>query len=130
MRVVEVVIASCILTLGSAGAPSAQFVNPLSVLEESRRDRIELDKRIAREAAAQRLRENAAQAAQASAQRKLAQETAAAAKSAYAGAALPSQLEASLSREIVSGASGAATSPANAVTGTSDPNQPVAEIGS
>jgi len=60
MRVVEVVIASCILTLGSAGAPSAQFVNPLSVLEESRRDRIELDKRIAREAAAQRLREIAA----------------------------------------------------------------------
>ena len=82
MRLAKVVIASSILALGGAGAASVQFVNPLRVLEESRRDRIELDKRIAREAAAQRQKEKAAYAAQPNAQRKLDQERAAAANSA------------------------------------------------
>lgn len=82
MRVAELIIALCILAVGGAGAASAQFVDPLRVLEQSRRDRLELDRRIAREAAAQRLKEKAAQAAQANAQRKLDQERAASANSA------------------------------------------------
>ena len=65
MRVAELIIASCILSMGGASAASAQFVDPLRVLEQSRRDRLEMDKRIAREAAAQRQKEKAAQAAQA-----------------------------------------------------------------
>jgi lipoprotein-anchoring transpeptidase ErfK/SrfK len=116
MRVAKVVIASCILALGGAGAASVQFVNPLRVLEESRRDRIELDKRIAREAAAQRQKEKAAHAAQPNAQRKLDQERAAAANSASTAMTLPSQLEASSSREIVPGSSTPAPSPATAVS--------------
>src|SRR3954471_9885765 len=111
MRVAKVVIASCILALGGAGAASVQFVNPLRVLEESRRDRLESDKRIAREAAAQRQNEKAAQAAQADAQRKLDQERAAAANSASIGMTLPPRLQASIAREIVSGASSPAASP-------------------
>ncbi len=79
MRVAELIIASCILAVSGAGVASAQFVEPFKVLEEARRDRLELDKRLAREAAAQRQKEKAAQAAQANAQRKLDQMRAASA---------------------------------------------------
>src|SRR3954449_11189577 len=103
MRVVQVIVASCILAVSGASVAVAQSVNPLRVLEESRRDRLELDKRIARETAAQRQKEKAAQAAQAKVQRKLDQERAAAANSASAGATLPSQLEASSARAVVPG---------------------------
>ncbi|AWN44318.1 hypothetical protein DK389_02005 [Methylobacterium durans] len=50
---------------------SAQFVDPFKVLEEARRDRLALDKRLAREALERRQKEKADQAAKADAQRKL-----------------------------------------------------------
>ncbi len=55
----------------------AQGVEPLKVLEKERRDRLETDQRIAREAQARRLKEKADQAARAEAERKLEREKAA-----------------------------------------------------
>ena len=126
MRVAELIIASCILAVGGAGAASAQFVDPLRVLEQSRRDRIEMDKRLAREAAAQRQKEKAAQAAQATAQRKLDQERAAAANGAPTGVNLPFQPEGSPARGTAPGAPIPSASPASAASGTPDPNQTAA----
>ena len=126
MRFAKVIAASCIFAVGGAGAASAQFVNPLRVLEESRRDRIELDRRIAREAVAQWQKEKAAQAAQANAQRKLDQERAASANSAPTGATPPSQLEASIARETIPGVANPATSSATAVSEKPSLNPPVA----
>jgi len=89
MRVAALTIASCLLAVSGAGA-FAQYVDPLRVLESSRRDRLEMDKRLAREAAARRQKEKAEQAAQANAQRKLEKEKAAAASGAPTpGAARP-----------------------------------------
>src|SRR3954468_10241593 len=119
MRVVQVIVASCILAVSGASVAVAQSVNPLRVLEESRRDRLELDRRIAREAAAQRQKEKAAQAAQSNAQRKLEQERAAAANSAPTGVTPSPQLEAleaSSTRETVPGAPIPAASSASAAT--------------
>ena len=82
MRVAELIIVSCLLAVSGADMASAQFVDPLRVLEASRRDRLEMDKRLAREAAARRQKEKADQAAQAAAQRKLEKEKAALASSA------------------------------------------------
>ena len=129
MRVAELIIASCILAVSGAGVASAQFVDPLRVLEQSKRDRLEMDKRLAREAAAQRQKERAAQAAQAqaNAQRKqLDQERAASANNASTGLISSPQLEASPAREIVPGAPVPAASPANAADGTPASTQPVA----
>src|SRR3954463_3866449 len=104
MRVAKLVVVSCLL--GGVGVAYAQSVNPLSVLEESRRNRLELDKRLARDQAAQRQKEQAAQAAQANAQRKLDGERAASANSSRAGATPPSQVEASTAPEIIPGTPG------------------------
>jgi lipoprotein-anchoring transpeptidase ErfK/SrfK len=126
MRVVQVIVASCILAVSGASVAVAQSVNPLRVLEESRRDRLELDRRIAREAAAQRQKEKAAQAAQSNAQRKLEQERAAAANSAPTGVTPSPQLEASSTRETVPGAPIPAASSASAASGTPDSNRTAA----
>src|SRR3954463_9132061 len=101
MRVAKLVVVSCLL--GGVGVAYAQSVNPLSVLDESRRDRLELDKRIARDQAAQRQKEQAAQAAQANAQRKLDQERAASANSSRVGSGPPLQVETSPAPEIAAG---------------------------
>src|SRR4051812_19111212 len=106
MRVAKLVVVSSILAIGSVGVAYAQSVNPLSVLDESRRDRLELDKRIARDQAAQRQKEQAAQAAQANAQRKV-EEGRAASATSFGGATPPSQPEASTER--VPGAPGSAS---------------------
>src|SRR3954447_12995410 len=82
MRVAELIIASCILAISGVGVASAQVVDPLRVLEEARRGRLEMDKRLPREAAARRQKEKADQAAQAAAQRKLEREKAAVANGA------------------------------------------------
>jgi len=103
MRIAELIIVSCILVVSGAGAASAQFVEPLRVLEESRRDRLEMDKRLAREAAARRQKEKADQAAQANAQRKLDKERATAATSAPALPTPSAQLGASPAGEVVPG---------------------------
>src|SRR3954464_6601232 len=108
MRVAKLVILSSLLAIGGVGVAYLQFVNPLSVLDESRRDRLELDKRIARDQAAQRQKEQAAQAAQSNAQRKLEEERAASANGFRIGATPPSQPEASTAREIP-GAPGSAS---------------------
>lgn len=71
MRIAKLLIASCLLTAASVSTASAQFVDPYKVLEAARRDRLELDKRLAREAAERRQKEKADQAANAAAQRKL-----------------------------------------------------------
>src|SRR3954451_2888328 len=126
MRVVQVIVASCILAVSGEGVAVAQSVNPLRILEESRRDRLELDRRIAREAAAQRQTEKAAQAAQSNAQRKLEQERAAAANSAPTGVTPSPQLEASSTRETVPGAPIPAASSASAASGTPDSNRTAA----
>ena len=126
MRVAKIMIASCILTVGGAYAASTQFVDPLRVLEASRLDRLELDKRIAREAAAQRQKERAAQATQANAQRKLDQERAASANSASTGVTPPSQLGASSAPEPVPGGPTPAASPVNAGDGVPAPTPPAA----
>jgi lipoprotein-anchoring transpeptidase ErfK/SrfK len=78
MRVVQLLIASCILMTAGANLASAQFVDPFKVLEEAKRDRLELDKRLAREAAERRQKEKAEQAEKLNAQRKLDQQRAAA----------------------------------------------------
>jgi lipoprotein-anchoring transpeptidase ErfK/SrfK len=126
MRVAELIIASCILAVSGAGVASAQFVDPLRVLEESRRDRLEMDKRVAREAAVQRQKEKAAQAAQAKAQLKLDQERAASANSAPAGNTPSPQLEALSAHKIDPGTPTPAVSSASAASGTPGSNPPVA----
>src|SRR5215207_4450567 len=103
MRIAELIIISCILVVSGAGVASTQFVEPLRVLEESRRDRLELDKRLAREAAARRQKEKLDQAAQANAQRKLDEERAIAATSAPALTNPSAQLGVSSTREAVPG---------------------------
>src|SRR4051794_29289851 len=100
MRVAKLVLVSS-LAFGSGGLAYAQSVNPLSVLDESRRDRLELDKRIARDQAAQRQKEQAAQATQSN-QRKLEEERAGSANSVRIGATPPSQPDASPAREPTS----------------------------
>src|SRR3982751_2361161 len=122
MRVAALTIASCLLAASGAGAAFAQYVDPLRVLESSRRDRLEMDKRLAREAAARR--QKAEQAAQANAQRKLAKEKAAAASGAPTPGAAPARLEASSVREVGPGASAPAASTASAASGTPDLSQP------
>src|SRR3954470_11629937 len=109
MRVAKLVVVSSILAIDGVGVAYAQSVNPLSVLDESRRDRLELDRRIARDQAAQRQKEQAAQAAQSNAQRKLDEERAGSANSFRIGATPPSEPEAPPARERISGASGSAS---------------------
>jgi len=124
MRVAALTIASCLLAASGAGAAFAQYVDPLRVLESSRRDRLEMDQRLAREAAARRQKEKADQAAQANAQRKLEKENAAAASGAPTPGAAPARLEASSAREIGPEASAPASSTASAASGTPDQTPP------
>lgn len=74
MHRVKLLIASCLLTTAGTNTASAQFVDPFKVLEESRRDRLELDKRLARDAAERRQKERAEQASKLDAQQKLDQQ--------------------------------------------------------
>jgi lipoprotein-anchoring transpeptidase ErfK/SrfK len=124
MRGAELIMVSCILAVSGAGVAFTQFVEPFRVLEESRRDRLELDKRLAREAAARRQKEKADQAAQANAQRKLDEERATAATSAPALNTPSAQLGASSAREAVPGTTTPPAPPASAASATVDLNQP------
>lgn len=121
MRVAELIMAACILVVSGAATASAQLVEPFKILEEARRDRLALDKRLAREAAAQRQRERVDQAAQANAQRKLDKEAAASAPPT--GITPSTQLGPSSARE---GAPIPTASAANPASGTSASNQPAA----
>src|SRR5215218_3869549 len=91
MYVAKLLIASCVLATAGASMASAQFVDPFKVLEEAKRDRLELGKRLAREAAERRQKEKADQAAKADAQRKLDQQRSAAV-GAFPPAALAEQV--------------------------------------
>ena len=75
MRFAKFLAAACFIAANAAPAP-AQIVEPLKVLEGERRDRLEMESRLAREAAARRQKEKADEAAQAEARRKLEQATA------------------------------------------------------
>ncbi|MBP1181648.1 L,D-transpeptidase [Methylobacterium sp. PvR107] len=86
MQVIKLLIASCILTTAGANLASAQFVDPFKVLEEAKRDRLELDKRLAREAAERRQKEKSEPAAKLNAQRKLDQHRPTAASATPPGA--------------------------------------------
>jgi lipoprotein-anchoring transpeptidase ErfK/SrfK len=125
MRGARLLVASHVLAICGAGMAFAQAVNPLRVLVESRRDRLELDKRIARDQAAQRQKEQAAQAAHANAQRKLDEERAASASSSLLGGVPPSQLEASTGPEIIPGARISAAPAASGLSETPALNLPV-----
>jgi hypothetical protein len=57
MRPVKLCLAASILMASSIGAAAGEMVRPFEALEQSRRDRIELDKRQKREEAEQRKRE-------------------------------------------------------------------------
>jgi Ni/Co efflux regulator RcnB len=57
--------ASLLIALAAASSASAQFVDPQRALEESRRARLETDKRMARDAEAQQLTEKRNDAARA-----------------------------------------------------------------
>jgi len=124
MRVAELIMVSCILAVSGAGVAFTQFVEPLRVLEGSRRDRLELDKRLAQEAAARQQKEKADQAAQANAQRKLDEERATAATSAPALNTPSAQLGASSTREAVPGTTTPPAPPTSAASATVDLNQP------
>ena len=69
-RLAHLVAAACISALGSAGVASAQMTDPFKELEGARRDRLELDRRLAQDAAARRRKEEADRAARALAQRR------------------------------------------------------------
>ena len=122
MRVAELIVASCILAASGAGVAAAQFVEPLRNLEAARRDRLEMDKRLAREAVARRRQEQADQATRAKAQRE---------QRAVAAAGAPDPLNPSpapqvpSARETLPGAPVPAASLANA-RGTAEPIQPAA----
>ena len=75
MRFAKVIAAAC-LVAASTGVTSAQVVEPLKVLEGERRDRLELDNRLAREAAARRQKEKADEAARTDARQTLQRATA------------------------------------------------------
>jgi Ni/Co efflux regulator RcnB len=57
--------ASLLIALAAASSASAQFVDPQRALEESRRARLETDRRMARDAAAQQVTEKRNDAARA-----------------------------------------------------------------
>ncbi len=125
MRVAKLLIASCMLATAGIDTASAQFVDPLKVLEEARRDRLELDKRLARETAERRQKEKAEQAAKAAAQRKLDEQRA----SAISGISPATSAEQAGSPPNPAPTSDAPTPPVasgDAGTGTTGPNQPAA----
>lgn len=125
MRVAKLLTASCMLFLAGASTASAQFVDPFKVLEEARRDRLELDKRLAREAAERRQKEKADQAAKAAAQRKIGEQ-----KSAALGVPSPvAPAEPARSSPTPAPVSEAATPPvtsSDAASATPAPDQPAA----
>ena len=69
MRIAQLCLAASIVAASGISAAAVEMVKPFEVLEGARRDRIELDKRMKREAAEQRRREKE-QKAQQEAQRK------------------------------------------------------------
>jgi lipoprotein-anchoring transpeptidase ErfK/SrfK len=70
MRLAKLITMACLVVVSGTGLSHAQVVEPLRVLEQARRDRLETDRRLAREAAARQQKEKADQAAEATAQRK------------------------------------------------------------
>jgi lipoprotein-anchoring transpeptidase ErfK/SrfK len=91
MRVAKLLIASCMLATAGTSMAFAQFVDPFKVLEEAKRDRLERDKRLAREAAERQHKDKAEQAAKVDAQRKLDQQRSAASSSTVPASASAEQ---------------------------------------
>ncbi|GEP07680.1 L,D-transpeptidase family protein [Methylobacterium oxalidis] len=121
MRVVNLLIASCMLATAGAGMASAQFVDPFKVLEEARRDRLALGKRLAREASERPQKEKADQAAKADAQRKL-DEQRSAGEGALSPAASAVQPETSRTHQPTSEARNLPAVSGSDGSKTSDPN--------
>ena len=78
MHVAKLLIESCMLATGGTRMASAQFVDPFKVLEEAKRDRLERDRRLPREAAERQQKEEVEQAAKVDAKGKLDQQSTAA----------------------------------------------------
>ena len=92
MRAARLITAACILAVSGAGMASAQVTEPFKVLEEARRDRINLEERLAREAVARREREKADRAARANAERSLKMQAVEHGANAPAGASASNQV--------------------------------------
>ena len=88
MGIAKLRLAVPILAAVSTGATAAELVNPLKVLEDSRRAGVEFDKRWARDAAEQRRKEKEQEA-----QRKKAEREAQRKKDAAAKAAQPAPMQ-------------------------------------
>ncbi|MER2269464.1 L,D-transpeptidase family protein [Methylobacterium oxalidis] len=121
MHVAKLLIASCMLATAGAGMASAQFVDPFKALEEARRDRLALDKRLAREAAERRQKEKADQAAKADTQRKL-NEQRSAAVSALSPAASAEQPATSRTHQPASEAHNLPAASGSAASGEAESN--------
>ena len=123
MRVAKLLIASCMLATGGTSLASAQFVDPFKVLEEAKRDRLERDKRLAREAAERQQKEKAEQAAKVDAQRKLDQQRAAASAGPAPAPASVEQQGTLPSPALASEVRNLPTASGIAGNGASEPNQ-------
>lgn len=123
MRVAKLLIASCLLATAGTGMASAQFVDPLKVLEEAKRDRLEREKRLAREAAERQHKEKAEQAAQVDAQRTLDQQRSSAPVGTVPANALAEQVGTSRGPAPASEVLSLSTASGSAVSGTSEPTQ-------
>ena len=123
MRVAKLLIASCMLATGGGSLASAQFVEPFKVLEEAKRDRLERDKRLAREAAERQHKENADQAVKVDAQRKLDQQRSAASPGTAASAVSAEQAGPPPGHAPSSEVRNPPVTASNAGSGASEPNQ-------
>ncbi|MBA9068310.1 lipoprotein-anchoring transpeptidase ErfK/SrfK [Methylobacterium sp. RAS18] len=123
MRVARLLIASCMLATGGTSVASAQFVNPFKVLEEAKRDRLERDRRLAREVAERQQKEKAEQAAKVDAQRKLDQQRSAASPGTVAAAVSAEQAGTPPGHAPSSEVRNPPVIASNAGSGASEPNQ-------
>jgi lipoprotein-anchoring transpeptidase ErfK/SrfK len=123
MHVAKLLIASCMLAAAGTSMASAQFVDPFKVLEEAKRDRLERDKRLAREAAERQRKEKADQAARVDAQRQLDQQRSAASAGAAPAAASTEQQGTLSSPAPASEVRNLPTASGSAGSGTLEPNQ-------
>ena len=71
MHCARLIAAACILAASGPGLAYAQVTEPFKVLEQAKRDRLDLDRRLAQEAVGRRQKEKADQAARLNAERML-----------------------------------------------------------
>ena len=109
MRLVKLCLAASILAAGALNAAAVEITKPFEALEGARRDRIEMDKRMKREAIERRKQEEERRA-QREAQRKRDAAAAKAAQSARPSSSppVPSQPATGPSQSAPSGPTGAA----------------------